>query len=277
MREFENALKKSRREIGTRLIRKHPKYRYWLPMMRFAGVFIGRTKGQMLEADYLWMRDVDDRADGDVPVDESYNSVAHYVEEKLSFLDSPGSPRDDTDMLILLCERLSEETGIKLHEERELILRSMLFDAQRYGKRQIFPESELQEHFYRCDIEGTGRGTLKLFGEDPEKWQYVEPLGIASRIYDNLHDYEEDITAGYINIPVEDVERFGIVPEDFGNIHSPHIQEWFQSEAKRGIELLNLDNELFPQGSFRPIGRAFVHLYHRLPTRNFLMRTLHEE
>ena len=168
MRELENALAKSRHETRERMVRKNPKYQFWLPMMQYSGVLIGHRKGQMLEADYLWMRTVDDIADGDIPVPSS-NSAAKYIEEKLAFLNAPGTPRDDVDCLILFSEELSRETGISLQEERELILRSMLFDAQRFGKSRIFSKKDLDEHFYRCDIEGTGKGTLKLFCEDPDK------------------------------------------------------------------------------------------------------------
>lgn len=272
MIELRNALAKSRHETRERMVRKNPKYRFWLPMMQYSGVLIGNRKGQMLEADYLWMRTVDDIVDGDIPAPSS-DSTAQYIEEKLAFLDDPGTPRDDIDALILFCEELSRETGISLQEERKLILRSMLFDAQRFGKYQIFSKQDLDEHFYRCDIEGTGKGALKLF-EDPEKWRYVEPLGVASRIYDNLHDLPNDIASGYINIPKEDIDRFGISKLDLRDINSPNLQEWISSEVTRGQQLLEQDKELFPHGNFSPIGRVFVHFYHRLPTKNYLTQIL---
>ena len=270
MLEFDQVIRRSRKETKERLVRKDPKYWFWLPMMQHSGIFIGRAKGQMLEADYLWMRMVDDIADGDLAAPIP-TEPAKYIEEKLDFLHALGTPRDDIDALILFSEELSRETGISLQAERELILRSMLFDAKRFGKRQIFSKEELDEHFYQCDIEGTGRGTLKLFGEDPDKWPYVEPLGVASRIYDNLQDLPDDIASGYINIPREDMQHFGISRADLRDISSPNPQEWISSEVTRGQKLLEQDKELFPQGNFSRVGRIFVHLYHRIPTRNYFM------
>ncbi len=268
MNEFEQVITKVRHETKERLVQKHPKYKYWLPALRFSGIFLGSwARGKMFEADYLWMRAVDDIADGDLAVPESYSSAGHYIQEKLNFLESPGTPRDDVDRLLLFCTELSGQERLDLNEERKMILLSMLFDAKRKGESQIFPNSVLQEHFYRCDIEGTGKGTLKIFGEDPQKYPFVEPLGIASRIYDNLHDYNKDITSGYVNISKEDVEKIGIYTYD---IKSAGIQQWFFSEKNKALGLLELDRKIFPQAKFRPIGRFFVEMYHRRPATKFI-------
>lgn len=271
MNEFDQVITRVRTDSKERLVQKHPKYKYWLPALRFSGIFLGSwTRGKMFEADYLWMRVVDDIVDGDLPLPKSAISAADYIEEKLAFLESPGTSRDDVDILLSYCNNLSKDISLPLVEERKQILLSMLFDAKRKGRYQLFPETVLQEHFYICDIEGTGKGTLKMFGEDPEKYQFVEPLGIASRIYDNLHDYQSDINAGYINISAEDITKYRISPSDIFNINSTGVKSWFATEKDHALRLLEEDKRLFTQGDFKSIGRIFVEFYHRRPTSKFI-------
>lgn len=265
MHELEQVVTQVRRVTMNRLVKRHPKYRIWGPLFEHSGLLLGRTRGRMIEADYLVMRELDDMADGDTPVPEGYDSASHYIEEKIAFLRAPLTPMDNVDALLLYCEQLSRKEGLSLTHERELILRSMLFDAQRFGKYQIFSAAILNEHFYRCDIEGTGIGALKIFDEDPTKYRLVKPLGVASRIHDNLLDYEKDIKAGYINIPGEDVDRFGMTLEDIMDVNSPKVRKWFEKEGERGRGLLAEDRMLFPQGRFSTLGRFFVHLYFRRP------------
>lgn len=270
-RELEKAVTQVRRVTMGRLIKRHPKYRFWGPLFQYAGpLLLGRTRGRMIEADYLVMRELDDMADGDAPVPKGYGSASHYIEEKIAFLRTPLTPGDNVEKLLLYCEQLSRKEGLSLTHERELILSSMLFDAQRFGKYQIFSAAILNEHFYRCDIEGTGKGALKIFGEDLSKYKLVEPLGVASRIHDNLLDYEKDIEAGYINIPREDVDQFGMTLEDIMDVNSPKVKTWFEEEVKRARGLLEEDRRLFPQGRFGALGRIFVDLYFRRPAVHYL-------
>ncbi len=268
--ELEGVVTEVRRVTMGRLVKRHPKYRFWGPLFEHAGsLFLGKTRGRMIEADYLVMRELDDMADGDAPVPKGYDSASHYIEEKIAFLRTPLTPKDNIDKLLLYCEQLSQKAGLSLTDERELILYSMLFDAQRFGKQQIFSAAILNKHFYRCDIEGTGKGALKIFGEDPSKYKLVEPLGTASRIHDNLLDYKKDIEAGYINIPGEDVDQFGMTLEDIMDINSPKVRAWFGKEVKRARVLLAEDHTLFPKGEFSPLGRIFVDLYFRRPAVNY--------
>lgn len=109
------------------------------------------------------------------------------------------------------------------------------------------------------------KGALKIFGEDPSKYKFVEPLGIASRIHDNLSDFEKDVKAGYINIPREEVDRFGMTIGDIRDVNSPKVRAWFAEQVEKAGILLEKDKVLFPQGRFSFCGRLFVHLYIRRP------------
>lgn len=266
MPQIEQLLASARSITMGRLVLRHPKYKYWGPALEHSGLLLGnRDKGKMLEADYLAMREIDDIADGDIPIPEGYNSASQYIDEKIAFLQTSVAPRDNVEALLFYCEQLSQKIGLSLTHERELILRSMLFDAKRFGKYQIFPAAVLNEHFYRCDIQGTGMGALKIFGEDPTMYKFVVPLGIASRIHDNLSDFEKDVRAGCINIPQEDYDRLGMTLEDIRDVNSLKVRVWFAEQVEKARILLEKDRVLFPQGGFSPLGSLFVHLYIRRP------------
>jgi len=272
---LEQNLVLSRIETRQRMSKRNSKYIWWLRAMEHSGLLFGNADmGRMFEVDYLWMREVDDIVDGHLELPHEYATKEQYVMEKRKVLKAVLEPHDRTDGLIALSEDLSKKTGIDLQNERDMILESMLFDARRFGTRQIFPEQELNEYFYRCDIEGTARGTLKMFREDPEAHGYIYPLGAAVRIHYNLRDFEEDIQAGYVNVSEEDCSKFGITPEDLQNHSSESVRAWFQSEAVRGMGYLQQHKDIIGNAGFKPISRFVIHLYHEIPTQKFIKNIL---
>ena len=271
IKEDDRSIQRMRAEITDRLTRRNRKYRFWLTAMRYSGVFLrSRDRGKMFEADYLWMREIDDIADGDLIVPEGYASPVEYVDKKLNFLLRQNEPTDDVERLMGLCSHLSEKTGLNLFQARREILESMLFDAKRLGTSKIYPEDELQKYFYKCDIAGTAAGTLALYGENPNMWPAVYDTGCAVRIYYNLRDFRHDIEAGLVNVSEEDCNRFGISLDDLHDANSPPIRAWFQTQAKIGLSLLETGARSLRNAGFGPIGVGFVHLYHEKPTKKFL-------
>jgi phytoene/squalene synthetase len=271
MLEADASLKRMRSEVTDRLSKRNSKYTLWLKAMRLSGIFLrDLDRGKMLEADYLWMREIDDIADGDLAVPEGYTSPADYVARKLHFLHQTNEPADDVERLMLLCDKLSAKSGIDLSQARLAIVQSMLFDAQRLGTGTIFSEETLQEYFYKCDIAGTAMGTLALFGEDSRMWPSVYDTGRAVRIYYNLRDFDHDIAAGLVNVSQEDCEHFGIGTNDLHDIKSPSIQSWFTAQANHGLDLLETGGQTMRGAGFGRLGVEFVHLYHERPARKFL-------
>ena len=239
--------------------------------MRFSGFLLrDLDRGKMLEADYLWLREIDDIADGDLAVPVGYATPAEYVAEKLGFLLQAREPKDDVEALMLFCDRLSVKTGLNLTHARQMIIESMLFDAQRLGTGTVFPEAELQEYFYNCDIVGTAAGALPLFGEPLEKWPFVYEMGQAVRIYYNLRDFSKDVRAGLVNISAEDVTRFNVTVEDLQDVDSQSVKAWFKDQAHQGLVLLEQGKQKMREGNFGQLSRSFVYFYHERPAEKFL-------
>ncbi|MEK6837697.1 MAG: hypothetical protein AABX69_03525 [Nanoarchaeota archaeon] len=168
-------------------------------------------RGNLLVSYYVLNRLIDDVVDKDAPLPPSARSRERYVEQRLAFASNPSSPIDTADFLMLYCYQQAAKLGFSISEETVSILKSMLFDARRIeaaeksGTGLIFPEQELMRNFYLCDIEGTGRGLLKLLGDNPERMPLVVPIGTAHRIKLTLKDLVADVKIGLINIPKEDM------------------------------------------------------------------------
>ena len=239
--------KKVKNEIFSHMLRtRGSKYKWFLRALRsFKYVSMNPTKGTFLESYYTLMRYVDDVVDGDAEIPNRHNSSEEFVNEKIEFAKNPKNPKDSVDYLMLYCFELANKFGEEFSVETQDILSSMLFDSKRFGKMEVFSENELSYHFHLLDIRGTTSATLKVFGEDSRKYPLLQPLGLASRIYYNIRDYDEDIKAGLVNISKEDCQRFNIPLNDLENRLSQGVQKWFTDQAEQGMNLLNQhkDNE----------------------------------
>lgn len=251
------------------------KYKWFLRALKtFKYASMSPTRGSFLESYYTLMRYVDDIVDGDAPLPEQYKTSEQFVLEKIDFSQNPTSPQDSADYLMLHCFELADKFGQDFSSETQDILESMLFDSRRYGTGNIFPDKELHHHFHMLDVRGTIGATLKVFGEDPEKYPILEPLGLACRIHYNIRDYEEDIAAGLVNIPKEDCEYFGI--KDL-NMNSPEIQSWFRYQAIQGMKLLRQHEETVDKGDFGLLARLTFNPVYLNPAKKCFERVMYEK
>src|SRR4030042_2635111 len=174
----------------------------WIRMLELTPLLLGETRGTLLLAVNAGMRILDDIADGDRQLPPGILPVT-YLEEKQAFIRHPDSTQDELDYLFVYCYELARKAGISIRDELDAFFEYFLFDARRRGSGDIFPRAELDQAYDACDIWGTIRGSLMVFGEDPDKASLLMPLGKAVRAYYTLRDYEQDIAAGLVNIPIE--------------------------------------------------------------------------
>ncbi len=246
------------------------KYKWFLRALRtYKYVSLNPTRGDLLESYYVLMRYVDDIVDNDAPLPERYGSSEEFVLDKIEFSKNFNNPVDASDFLMMHCFKLANKLGFDINEETHDILKSMLFDARRHGKRKIFSEAELRNHFYLLDIKGTIRGAMKVLGDDAERYKAIEPLGIASRIFYNLRDYDEDYEDGLINISLENIQRFGIKESDLENRLSEPVQAWFKDQARQGLEQIEEYMRRTAKESFSPLVKLALPLLYKRPARNY--------
>lgn len=271
--------KEMRAQVYSHMLEKRGwKYKSFLRYLRlFKYAAFAPTRGEFLESYYTLMRYMDDIVDGDVSLPKGFTDESSYVTAKINFSKNPESPKDEADYLMSYCFQLAEKMGEDFKSETEDILESLLFDAKRRGKMQIFSKEELNHHFHLLDIRGTIRATLKVFKEDPDQFKLLEPLGIACRYQYDLEDFESDIAAGYINISKEECEKFDIGKEDILNISSPAITNWFRNKAEEGLRLLDVHHENLKKGRFSLLSRATFYLVYELPARDLFRKVLSQK
>lgn len=216
------------------------KYFFFIVGLCLLSIFPGnRKRGRIVQFVYSFCRDVDDVIDGDEPLPSQYESTLHFINAKIAFIDNPELPTDDIEVKIKKSLEIADSMGHDIRKGIKWILSSMKFDAMRLGRRLIFPSTVIRECSDRLDIEGCVRESLRLYGENEEKLTpIVGLLGRASRIYYTLRDFEsEDIPAGLINIPLEDIIRLGISVDTLST-SSPAVQMWFREQAMEGLALI---------------------------------------
>lgn len=245
----------------------------WIAMLEATPLLLGRERGNLLLAVNTGMRILDDIADGDRQPPLGASRVA-YLQDKQAFIQNPQDPQDEVDHLFTYCYELANTVGIDIHEELNAFFSYFLFDARRLGTREVFPQAELDEAYDACDIWGTIRGSLKVFGDDPEKTRLLFPLGKAVRIFYSPRDYEQDVAAGFVNIPQEAIDTYEIRQNYLPNRYNPAVRKWFREEARVGLGLLEKHRAVMQNEKFRLNGRLVLPIAYENPTRAYLQAVL---
>jgi squalene synthase HpnC/squalene synthase HpnD len=105
----------------------------------------------------------------------------------------------------------------------------------------------LREYCYR--VAGTvGLTCLHVFGYDnPHAPELAEKLGIAFQLTNILRDVPKDYEMGRIYLPQEDLEKFGVRPEELGHGPlTPAIRDLFQFEVGRAWDFYREGVKLIP-------------------------------
>ena len=250
------------------------KYRVFLRYLRlFKYISFSKSRGEFLEFYYTLMRYIDDIVDGDVQLPKGYKNEINFIEQKISFSLNSENPKDEVDLIMKHCFELAKKIHQDFRTETADILQSLLFDAKRKGKHTIFPEKILMKHFHKMDISGTIKATLKLFKEDPNKYEILEPLGLATRYQFDLEDFNDDVRAGYLNFTEEECDLCGIKKGNY-DIHSRGIKNWFNFRATKGLELLKEHHKRLPEGKFKILTRVTFPLVYELPAKRLFNKVL---
>ena len=104
---------------------------------------------------------------------------------------------------------------------------------------QTYPTFDrLREYCYR--VAGTvGLTCTHVFGfTDARALDLAEKLGLAFQLTNILRDVHEDYRLGRVYLPEEDLQRFGVSPEDFGRSEATlGVRELLRFEAERAWKL----------------------------------------
>jgi phytoene synthase len=106
----------------------------------------------------------------------------------------------------------------------------------------------LREYCYR--VAGTvGLTCLHVFGfDDPHAPDLAEKLGIAFQLTNILRDVPKDFEMGRVYLPLEDVARFGVRPQELAHGPlTPGLRELFAFEAARAWSFYREGVDLIPR------------------------------
>jgi squalene synthase HpnC/squalene synthase HpnD len=134
----------------------------------------------------------------------------------------------------------------------------------------------LREYCYR--VAGTvGLTCLHVFGyDDPHAPELAEKLGIAFQLTNILRDVPKDYEMGRIYLPQQDLEKFGVRPEELGHGPlTPAIRDLFQFEVGRAWDFYREGVKLIPdvhsdaRAALWALARIYSGLLRRIEQRGY--------
>jgi len=245
----------------------------------YAFYLLPKLKRDALAALYAFMRNIDDVADEGADLAAKQRGLARWradLDEAVTGRDHSfegtaalplDSPVDDAAARTLpaLADTLSR------YKIPTRYLHDLISGAEMDLTVPTYPTFDrLREYCYR--VAGTvGLTCTHVFGfRDPRALDLAEKLGLAFQLTNIIRDVREDHELGRIYLPEEDLQRYGVSPEDFSRSEATlGMRELLRLEADRawdcyeeGAALLGL---IDPES--RPALWLLVHTYSALLAR----------
>ena len=204
----------------------------------YSFVFLPAEKRRAIEAVYAFARRGDDVADSGLEAEAAGREIASYRQA----LDQCFAGNGATPELKALADSV-ERFRIPRQPFEDLIL-GLEMDL-RGARYESFDDLAL--YCYRV-ASTIGLIAVEIFGySNPRARDYAVNLGMALQIVNILRDLESDAQRGRLYLPREDLEQFGVRPEEIlgGKFSDPFI-ELMQFECDRARHYFGLAREMLP-------------------------------
>jgi 15-cis-phytoene synthase len=230
-----------------------------------------KRKRQAMCAVYAFMRRCDDIADDPaLPAQERRQKLDAWVGGFHAA--GAGLPSDDPILLALtdvqrrfhipmgLLDGLAFGTGMDAVENQQPTTGAAL--SLRYGSFQ-----DLERYCYHV-ASLVGLVCIRIFGyTDPAAEPLAERCGLAFQLTNIIRDVREDAELGRVYLPQEDMQQFGISPDELrGQVDSRRLRPLLEFEARRAFENYRAAEQLVPLVSedSQPALWVLVTIYRRL-------------
>jgi phytoene synthase len=204
----------------------------------YSFVFLPPEKRRAIEAVYAFARRGDDVADSGLEPEAAGLEIARYRQA----LDACYAGNGETPELKALAESV-RRFGIPRQPFEDLIL-GLEMDL-RGARYETFGDLEL--YCYRV-ASTIGLIAVEIFGyTNPRSRDYAVSLGKALQIVNILRDLESDGRRGRLYLPREDLDQFGVHPEEIlaGSFTDSFI-ELMQFECDRARHYFDLARQMLP-------------------------------
>jgi len=243
-----------------------------------------RRKRNALSAVYAFMRHADDLSDdASLSIPERRRKLSEWLDQFHHVVE--GAATDDPVFMALrdaqqnyniptdLLDKLVQGTAMDLYSNTpgdpspaELAQQSAP-DTVHIAYRTF---AELYDYCYHV-ASVVGLTCIRIFGyREQFAEQLAEEVGVAFQLTNILRDIKEDGSLGRVYIPQEDLEQFGISPQELvSGANLERLRPLLEMEAKRAAEFYKAGDKLLPlidedsQGALWTL----VTIYHRLLNR----------
>lgn len=173
-------------------------------------------------------------------------------------------------------ERFGISSGLldQLVEGTTMDLKPSLDSKEPQGANHFVDTYETFDDLYRyCYLVASvvGLVCIRIFGyEDPKAEKLAEETGIAFQLTNILRDVQEDAQRGRLYLPLEDLARFGVKPEEIYSADGRHLnqnqRDLLKSLAGRARHYYRSAQELLPfiSSDSRPALQVLVKIYSRV-------------
>ncbi|MDD2274192.1 MAG: class 1 isoprenoid biosynthesis enzyme [Candidatus Pacebacteria bacterium] len=221
-------------DVELRRMRKNDKIsKKLLHVLLILGYFLLPAKYKAAALLYGWFREVDDVIDQEKCPPNGYD-IDSYIEQKELILKGVSTVQLKEDIMLFSALRIFSKKKIDLSQEIKDLFCAMKTEYLNRGK--FVKREDLYSNMYLQD-----RAALTILAKFYSNGKKFEKLDqILFRFFtrvDSLLDLKEDLTRGFINIPLEDAIEMGI------DIQTPAVeilrnhkfQEWYKREVEELI------------------------------------------
>jgi phytoene synthase len=219
----------------------------------YSFVFLPPQKRRAIEAVYAFARRGDDLVDSGLAPDEAGRQIARYRQA----LDACYAEREAASQdpeLAALAESI-REFKIPRQPFEDLILGlEMDLNGARY---ETFDDLSL--YCYRV-ASTIGLIAIEIFGyTNPQTRDYAVNLGRALQLVNILRDIQSDARRGRIYVPREDLDRFGVRPEELLlGVYNDAFIELMQFECDRARHFFGVARQFLPPQDRRAMVAAEI-------------------
>ncbi len=201
-----NVLRSHRRRTGPQITNFY-----------YSFLFLPREKREAIEAVYAFARRGDDLADGNLTAEEAGRGICFYRQALASCYGADALNALDGNSVSPELRRLASAVcryKIPRQHFEDLILGLEMDLRMEGGTPRYETFEDLALYCYRV-ASTIGLISIEVFGyRNPQTRDYAVNLGMALQLVNILRDLQSDAKCGRIYLPREDLERFGVRPEE---------------------------------------------------------------